>query len=83
MPTIMWSSGEIDSGTWEEIEAVAREHQFRAYRPSTFRDVLAKRAYLWTLSEVRVDGSAEQLFRDLADAKIITILDDVVEGRKG
>ena len=81
MPTIMWSSGEIDSAaTWDEIESIAREHQFRAYRPETFRAVLAKRAYLWTLSDVRTDGTAEDLFRDLAAAKVVTILDDEKPG---
>lgn len=81
MPTIMWSSGEIDSAdTWDEIETLAREHQFRAYRPETFREILAKRAMLWTLTEIKTDGSAEDLFLGLAAAKVVTILDDEKPG---
>lgn len=77
MYSIMWSSGDVDSGkTWDDVEAAARAHQFRAYRPETFRDVLAKRALLWTLTPIRVDGTAEELFLDLAAAKLITILAD-------
>jgi hypothetical protein len=77
MPTITWSNGQQDSAsTWEALEELVRETQWRYYTPEGFRTAMAKRAWRWSRTEIDPDVDAETFFAELAHAKLVTIDDE-------
>lgn len=77
MPTITWSNGQQDSAsTWEALEELVRETQWRYYTERGFRTAMAKRAWRWSRYEMNAEAPADEFFHQLAMAKLITIDDD-------
>jgi hypothetical protein len=73
-PTIRWSNGVVDSApTWEELEAKVRDSQWWEYEPDEFRQAMAKRARVWSGTEIVTAGSSEAFFAELARAFLIAI----------
>jgi hypothetical protein len=75
MPIIQWSNGKVDSaGTWNALETLVREDQYRPFDKAQFRVEMFKRALLWSGVEIDVSANAHQFFTELQWAKLIKIL---------
>jgi len=79
-PAIRWSNGVVDMApTWEQLEAKVRETQWWSYEPDEFRRAMAKRALVWSGTEIDVTGSSEEFFAQLRRAYLIEYVTDEKE----
>jgi hypothetical protein len=75
MPSVKWSNGQEDTAaTWEALEEVVRETQWRPYDADEFRSAMQKRAWRWSTTRINVEGDSHAFFRELEYAKLIIIV---------
>jgi hypothetical protein len=77
MPTVTWTNGTIDSAAdWQTLLDQVRATQWHAYDERKFREVMGRRARMWSGTKINIDGTAEQFMRELSYARMLTIDDE-------
>lgn len=74
MHAIIWSNGERTTArTWAAMFEKVRASQWRELDEQEFRTELAKRAYVWSRTEIDPYGTYRELFYELARAGLVVI----------
>lgn len=74
MHAITWSNGHTDRArSWQGMMDKVRRAQHRDYDEPSFRLEMAKRAWVWSETEVDALAEPEQFFVELQWARLIKI----------
>jgi hypothetical protein len=74
---VRWSNGSVTAaGDWQELLDKVRRLQWWDWDEDTFRQILGKRAERWSGTTIDIDAPPEELFRELARAKLVIVLGD-------
>lgn len=77
MPSVRWANGKVDTAdSWQDLLDTLRAAQWAKYDEIKFREVMKRRAIVWSGSKINIDGNAEQFIRELEYARLLVIVDD-------
>ena len=81
MVKVRWLDGAVMAAPdWETLLAAVRRQQVRTWRTERgFRKALARRALVWSGTEIDHRGTARQFCHELQRAQFFGILEDVEE----
>lgn len=75
MIAVRWSNGQIDMArSWAELLTLVRKTQWATMDEQEFRELLAKRAWRWSLVAIDPAAPARRFFQELAEARLVEIL---------
>lgn len=76
MIAIAWSNGLIHRArSWQKLMDKVRADQWHQFTEDEFRMAMAKRAIVWSGTEIDPFGSPREFFQELYRAKMIVFLD--------
>ncbi len=80
---VRWSNGSVTAAAdWQELLDKVRRLQWWDWSEEVFRQVLAKRAYRWSKTEIDWEADPETLFLELERAHLVEILGPNDDGRE-
>lgn len=76
MPAVIWADGCMDrAATWEQLFDDVRRNQWHQYSRRAFRTELARRAKIWSGTDVDPTTDLETLFHALETASCLRIVE--------